>query len=107
MKEVAGQKNEVNLDMLLRSGVHWRKNAKYTYIVLYSQLQNFFEGVDRVLTAYWIAFHVPDVVVCREHDSDGIIGNFVTVSASEQLSYNGCLASILNCWIIERRRLSV
>lgn len=52
------------------------------HIFLYSQPQNLFEGVDRILTAYWVALHIPNMVVRREQNSYRILGSCELLSSN-------------------------
>lgn len=44
-----------------------------TDCVFHGELQDFFEGVDGVLSANGVAFIIADVVVRGEEDADGVI----------------------------------
>lgn len=44
-----------------------------TDIVFYSQLKNFFEGDDRILTTYWVALVAANVVVGSEENPNRVI----------------------------------
>ena len=62
------------------------------HVFLYSQPHNLLEGVDQILPAYWVALHVPNMVVRCEQNSYRILGScelFSTTSYIEisQIAY--------------------
>ena len=47
-----------------------------TNVMLYCQLEDLLEGVDRILTAYGITFIIPNVVVRGKKDAKSVIRCF-------------------------------